>query len=309
MRNATSAAVCSLLVLLLFASARAEDKPAPSPVATPPQDTHGNHQQLFEAWLASDAAVLATYRGVDSTLGSVYHVADIETVWSGSPVPGRVVFKAPRGIRAKPGDRALLMLWERLAGAPDSYIEESRARYGDKLWPTIGPDSITTYLLPFAAYAYRFDGAKLFLRGGSAFPVEITVDALAKDFAKWETEYEPRALFGRATVIARARVQRVQILARTEHGIITQRQVEATLQRLENIKGVAPDPLHLAFPSFPRSPRFREKEEVIVFLTQGPNGLYLEFGKRGVFHVEHNAVLETGQTVGEFNKALRTAKH
>ena len=46
-----------------------------------------------------------------------------------------------------------------------------------------------------------------------------------------------------------------------------------------------------------------------MFLTQGPNGLYLEFGKRGVFHVEHNAVLETGQTVGEFNKALRTAKH
>ncbi len=309
MRNATAAAVCSVFVLLLFASTRAEEKSAPPAAATPAPATRGNHQQLFEGWLASDAAVLATYRGVDSTLGSNYHVADIEKVWSGSPALGRVVFKAPRGIRAKPGDRALMLLWDRLAGAPDSYIEESKVRYGDKLWPTIGPDSIAAYLLPFAAYAYRFEGAKLFLRGAGAFPEEITTGALDKDFAKWEAEYQPRALFGRAAVVARVRVQKVQILNRTEHGIITQRQVEATFQRLESLKGEVPDPLKLAFPSFPRSPRFREKDEVIVFLAQGPSGLYLEFGKRGVFHVEHNEVLEVGQPVAEFVKALRRAPH
>jgi hypothetical protein len=273
----------------------------------PERGVAGTRQQLFEGWLAADAMVLARYVGIDSSLGGParYHVATVERVWSGSPTAGRLVFKAPRGVRVRPGDRSVLLLWDRLAGAPDSYLEEAKSRYGETVWAAIGHDSLAAYLLPFANYAYPLDGDELVLRGRSPFPTRISLDALGRDVAAWETDHTPARLFARAAVAARVRVESSQVQPRVQHGIVAEWRVDATLTVLETFKGTPPEPLALRFISFPRAPRLRAGEELILFLARNEAGLYLAAGKRGVFHVVAGEVVEAARPLPEFVKLMR----
>ena len=154
----------SLLLSIITAAASATD------AAKKPPGVQGSRESLNDAWLATDAVVVGTYRGVDSTLGPAYHVVDVDQVWTGTPARGRLVFKAPRGMRGERGTRTLLFLWDRLAGAPDGFLEESKARYGDKVWtPRSARIRCRAYLLPFPSYSYPFEKEKLVLRGQSAF--------------------------------------------------------------------------------------------------------------------------------------------
>ncbi len=43
----------------------------------------------------------------------------------------------------------------------------------------------------------------------------------------------------------------------------------------------------------------------MLFLVRGPQGLYLQHGKRAVYHVVRGEVLEAGRPLGEFVKLLR----
>jgi hypothetical protein len=282
--------------------------PEPPPPAAGTAVATGTRQQLFDAWLASDAMLLATYRGVDSTLGRRYHVADVEKTWSGPPAPQRLVFKAPRGIRVAAGARTLLLVWDRLAGAPDSYLEEAKARHGDAVWDAIGHDSLAAYLLPFAAYAYPLDGDALVLRGQSPFSDRIGLDALEADVRGWEVEHAPPALYARSAVVVRARVASAETRPRTLHGIVSEYRVHAAFTPRETYKGDTPDPLALEFISFPRAPRFRAGEDVVLFLARNEQGLYLAAGKRAVFHVVDGEVLEAGRPLATFVEHMRGAR-
>ena len=286
---------------------------APAPLlamqrdVAPERGVSGTRQQLFEAWLATDAMVLGTYAGIDSGLGGAgrYHVAHVEHVWSGSPASGRLVFKAPRGVRARPGDRCVLLFWDRLAGAPDSYLEEAKARYGEGIWDAVGHDSLAAYLLPFTNYAYPLDGDRLLLRGRSPFPTTVSLDALGRDVAAWEADHTPARLFARAAVVVRARVDRADLEPRTQHGIVAEWRVDSAFTVLETYKGTAPEPLALRFISFPRAPRLRAGEELILFLARNDAGLYLAAGKRAVLHVEGGEVVEAARPLPEFLKLMR----
>jgi len=268
----------------------------------------GNRQALFDAWLSSDAVVVAAYAGVDSARGAVYHQATVEAVWAGTPARGPLWFKAPRGIRAAPGQRAILFLWDRLAGAPDAYLEEAKSRYGERVWTCIGPDSTTSYLLPFAAYAYKLDGNKLVLRGQRALPTSISLGDLETEILDWESAHTPHALYKRAAVVLRARVEAMDVVPRMEQGILIQRRVKLRLGKRELLKGDAPDSLALEFASLPRSPRFRAGDDVVLFLGRGTEGLFFEFGKRGAFHVVAGEVVEAGRPVAEFVKSLQSPR-
>src|SRR5262249_33067396 len=136
MRKALRVALAAIIAAASQAPGGAADACGAAHRAPPPNVVRGTEQQIFEAWLASDVAAVGNYRGVDSTLGPRYHVADIERVWSGGAAKGRLVFKAPRGVRAQRGDRTIFFLWDRLAAATDSYLEESKSRYGDNIWAT-----------------------------------------------------------------------------------------------------------------------------------------------------------------------------
>lgn len=293
------------------ACVQAEPPPPSTPPAarnaTPP-GVRGNRQALFDAWLSSDAVVVAAYAGVDSARGTAYHKAVVEAVWAGTPAQGPLWFKVPRGIRAAPGDRAILFLWDRLAGAPDAYLEEAKSRYGAQVWHTIGPDSITPYVLPFAAYAYKLDGNKLVLRGQRAIPTSLSLSDIETDILDWESQHTPQALYERAAVVLRARVEAMEIVPRMEQGILIERRVKLVLRRRDLLKGDAPDPLALEFVSFPRAPRFRAGDDVVVFLGRSTEGLFFEFGKRGAFHVVAGEVVEAGRPVAEFIKSLQSTR-
>lgn len=277
---------------------------APAQRAQPP-GVRGTEAQLRDAWLASDAVVVGTYGGVDSALGPDYHVLQAAEIWLGSPTPGRLVFKAPRGMRGRRGDLVMLLLWDRLGGAPNSYLEESKARYGEDLWRRIGPDSLAAYLLPFPAYAYPFDDDHLVLRGSGAFPKRVAKRELKKQLQDYMWGLLPQNLFAAATVVVRARVLEVAVTARRNQDIIVDYRVDAQLEAIEALKGAAPAPLRLQYASFPRSPRLTQGEEVILFLSPSDAGLFLAHGKRSVYHVERGEVLETGQPLSEFVKQLR----
>jgi len=309
MRNAITIGVVSWCVCTGAAAAPpATHSTAPGArIATLP-GVRGTRQVLFDAWLASDAVVVATYGGVDSARGPAAHTADVDLVWAGTPARGPLWFKAPRGIAAARGDRAILFLWDRLAGAPDAYLEEAKSRYGDRVWQTIGPDSTTAYLLPFATYAYKLDDGKLVLRGHRAVPTTLSLGQIESDILDWESQHTPQALFQRAAVVLRAHVDSVAIVPRIEQGILIERRVKIALRKREVLKGAAPDPLRLEFMSFPRAPRFRAGDEVIVFLSQGADGLFFEFGKRGVFHLVAGEAVEAGRPVAEFIKSLQPAR-
>jgi hypothetical protein len=265
----------------------------------------GSRAQILDAWLACDAVVLGTYRGVDSTLGRWYHVVDVEDVWTGTPARGRLVFKAPRGVRGAPGDRTLLFLWDRLAGVSDSFLEESKTRHGAEVWERIGPDSLASYLLPFPAWSYPATKDKLLLRGTGPFPTEIDFGKLESECLEYEMALQPENLAKKVDVVVRARVEKSDIVPRYEHGFVVERRVVSTLHLLEALKGQAPDTLQLQFLSVPRSPRLRQGDDLILFLVRGPQALYLEHGKRAVFHVERGEVVEAGRPLAEFVKAVR----
>lgn len=276
----------------------------PTTVEAQPGEVAATQAQLRDAWMSVDAAVLTTYEGVDSTLGPQYHRALVREVWMGSPAPGPIVFKAPRGIEAAPGDETLLMLWDRLNGVTDGYLENARERYGEAAWSRIGPDSIASYLLPFSRYAFAFHKGKLTLRGSSAFPKKIKRGDLKDDLQDLEYSLLPPQLFERTDLVAHAKVHQLDKRSRVIEGIAVEYRVSVDFSILELIKGSRPDSLRLAYGSFPRTPRFEEDEEVVLFLTRVEDRFILEQGKRAVFHVQDGAVAETGQPLREFIKSM-----
>jgi len=260
--------------------------------------------QLRDAWMSVDAVVLATYEGVDSTLGPLYHRAQVREVWMGSPAPGPILFKAPRGVEASRGDETLFMLWDRLNGVTDSYLENARERYGEDAWHRIGPDSVASYLLPFSRYAFAFHKGKLTLRGSSAFPEKVKRRELQDEFQDLEYSLLPRQLFQRADLVVHAVVRRLDKRSRVIEGIAVEYRVTVDFGILELVKGSRPDSLRLEYSSFPRTPRFEDGEEVLLFLTRVEDRFILEQGKRAVFHVQDASVVETGQPLREFIKSL-----
>jgi len=296
-----SVAASVLCVLALTTPAPAAD---PTPTKQP-AGIQGSREGLLEAWIAADAAVVGTYRGVDSTRGPVYHRLEVEEVWMGRPERGLLHFKAPRGMRGEPGARSLLFFWDQLAGAPDGFLEESKARYGEQVAVKIGPDSLCSYLLPFPRWSYPFEKNKLVLRGQSAFLTEIPLAKLREELLQQEEQLQPANVYKRADVVMRAQVKRVVQQPRVEYGAVVERRVYASFQRLDTIKGAAPDTLGMRYLSVPRSPRFDSGEEVILFLTRGAEGLFLAQGKRAVLHVEHGTVLEAGKPLAAFLAELR----
>jgi hypothetical protein len=278
--------------------------PPPASRTSKPEGVTGTRAGINDAWLSSDAVVNGVYRGADSTLGPYGHVIDVEQTWMGTPARGRLAFKAPRGIRGQPGDRMLLFLWDRLAGASDSFLEESKRRYGDETWARIGPDSVSVYLLPFAAWSYPYHQSELVLRGQSVFPTRIDIGKLRTELDEFEESLRPENLFQHADVVMRAHVEDVEPGERKEFGLVVERWVFVDFKRLETYKGNAPDTLRSRFLSVPRSPRFRPDEEVILFLVRGPEGLYLDQGKRSVLHVVKGEVVEANRPLSEFREVL-----
>ena len=264
--------------------------------------------QLRDAWLSVDAVVLGVYAGVDSSLGAGYHVVTVREVWMGTPAPGRVVFKAPRGIDAAPGDETLLMLWDRLNSATDAYLDTARERYGEATAARIAPDSLSGYLLPFPQYAWPLQQGKLRLKGSSAFPEEIKKSELKKEFEQLEYTLLPAELYRRSDLVVHARVAHVDKRHRVIEGVTVEVRVYVDFEPIEIVKGTQPDSLKLAYGAFPRSPRFVRDEQVILFLKKSEGELLLEPGKRAVFHVQQGSVAETGQPLREFFKALRAGE-
>jgi hypothetical protein len=289
----------SRLAIATAASANAPDTETKAPEGVP-----GTRAGINDAWLSSDAVVNGTYRGVDSTVGPNYQVIDVDQTWMGTPAPGRLVFKAPRGIRGQVGDRMLLFLWDRLAGASDSFLEESKRRYKDETWARIGPDSISVYLLPFAAWSYPYQKDEIVLRGQSVFPVRIPVAKLRDELDEFEKSLQPENLYQHADIVMRAKVTQVEPGERKEYGLVVERWVFVNFKRLETYKGTAPDTLGMRFLSVPRSPRFRQDDDVILFLVQGPDGPFLDQGKRSVLHIVKDEVVEAGRPLSEFLKVL-----
>ena len=268
-------------------------------------DVRGSRAALRDAWLAVDAAVFGTYAGVDSALGSRYHAFDVDDVWMGPPARGRLVFKAPRGIRLQPGQSGLLLLWDRLAGATDAYLAEVQERFQDAFWTQVGPDSITPYVLPFGSYGYPFHGDKLRLRGAGAFPTEVSRERLKRDMLNIEIGLLPESLYRSSDAVLRAKVRATELRPRYAGDAVIDLRVAADFEVEETYKGTSADSLRLEFGSYPRAPRFRQDETVILFLETGPSGSYLAQGKRSVFHVVDGEVVEAGKLLGEFVKSMR----
>ena len=278
----------------------------PGSAAAQKQEVQATLNGIHDAWLAADAAVVGEYQGVDSTLGAAYHAVDVREVWMGTAAPGKLVFKAPRGVVAEPGTEALLMLWDRLSAATDSYLETARVRYGEDAWKRIGPDSLATYLLPFAQYAFPFHKDKLVLRGTSAFPQEVKRGDLHKTLLDLEYSLLPPQLYRRVDAVVHARVSAVDRRSRVIEDTAVEYHIVVDFEVLDVFKGNPLQSLRLDYGSFPRSPRFKENEEVVLFLSRSGEALYLQQGKRAVFHVVQGAVTETSQPLREFVKSLQT---
>ncbi len=264
--------------------------------------------QVRDAWLAADAVAFGDYTGVDSSLGPIYHTATVHESWMGQVPSGRLVFKAPRGLEVEPGTQVLLMLWDRLNAATDSYIETARQRYGEDVWTRIGSDSITTYLLPFAQYALPFRDGKIKLRSASMFPEEVKRGDLQREMRELEYTLLPPQLYRRSDLVVHARVQHVDRRNRVIEGVPVELRIYVEFEPIEIIKGSQPDSLKLAYSSFPRSPRFDRDEQVILFLSRADEGFILEQGKRAVFHVRDGTVGETGQPLRTFIQSLHAEK-
>lgn len=281
-------------VLAVLVSAAAPPKPAPV-----------SRAQLRDAWLAADAVVVAVYGGPDTSLGPAVHAADVREVWMGTPAPGKFVFKAPRGLELPARAETLLFLWDRLGGVTESYLESARARFGDDTAARIAPDSISPYLLPFPQYALPFHKGKLEVRGSTVFPEKLGRKELHKMFQELEYTLLPPQLYQRSDVVVHARVEHVDVRHRVIAGVPVETRIHAYFEPIEMIKGTQPDSLKLDYGSFPRSPRFVRDEQVILFLKRTGDALFLEPGKRAVYHVRDGSVGETGQPLREFFKSLR----
>lgn len=279
-----------------WAQAAAEDSDAP---------VRATVRQLRDAWLSVDVVVTGTYAGVDSSLGAIYHALDIDEVWMGTPRDGRLWFKAPRGVNLSPGQEGLFMLWDRLNGATDSYLENATRLHGDDAWRLVGPDSLAAYLLPFARYAFRFDGNRIRLRGTGTTRNEMKRSELHGLLLDYELTLLPTAQFEKADLVVRARVRAVDKRKREIDDIAIEFRIHADFEVLGTLKGDPPAALRLEFSSFPRSPRFDVDEEVILFLSEVEEQYFLAKGKRGVYHVVDGVVAETGQPFPEFARSLQ----
>jgi hypothetical protein len=70
-------------------------------------------------------------------------------------------------------------------------------------------------------------------------------------------------------------------------------------------KGDVPKLFSFEYGSFPRSPRFEQGDSVLLFLARRADSWYLPFGKRSVYHIDAGQVLEAGQPLREFLKAMQ----
>jgi hypothetical protein len=263
--------------------------------------------QLKDAWLSADAVVVGTYLGPDSSLGSLYHRVEVEHVWMGSPSPGPLLFKAPRGINVEPEREALIVLWDRLNAATDSYLETSTRRYGEGAWVRIGPDSLTGYLLPFKQYAFGFVDGKMVLRGTSVYKQELSRNGLRKELLEYEFTLLPAQLYVDSDVVLHARVAKLEKRSKVIQGVPVEYRIYVDFEALDVVRGELEGALRLEYASFPRSPRFEDDEEVILFLKRSPEGaLYLAHGKRAVYHVIDGSVAESDQPLSEFIKSLQS---
>ena len=275
----------------------------------PAQDgVRAGRAQLQDAWLSSDVAVVGIYKGKHPTHGEPYHVVSVTDVWMGTLGTGDLVFKAPRTVRADSSDEVVLFLWDRLAGVTDSFIEASRQRHGDTFVTQIGPDSLSTHLLPFSRYAFPFKNGKLVLQGTSIHKDELSKREARNLLLDYELTLLPEALYDGADAVVRGRITRKDIKTKTVEGVAVEYVVTVDCKRLETLKGEVPDPLQLTYSSFPRSPRFDTNDEVILFLRRGETGLYLHDGKRSVLYVMDGKVAATGAPVQEFTRSLRARK-
>ena len=261
-------------------------------------------QLVKEAWLASDAVVYGIYRGESATAGPAYHQIDVDETWMGTPSPGPVLFKAPRGIKAKPGDQVLLMFWDELNGATHAYLEKGQRNYGAALWETIGPDSITTYLLPFSRFAFFFEKGKIDLRGTDMFGDPVKKRDLRRDLVEFEESLQPNAQFQTALAVVECEVEEREFKIYEVDDIPVEHRIFVQFRTGVVYKGEVPDMFSFEYGSFPRSPRFEKGDSVLLFLGQREDAWYLIHGKRGVFHVENGQVLELGQPLREFLKAM-----
>jgi hypothetical protein len=280
-----------------------------APVAAEEREVQATLNQVRDAWLAADAVVVGIYAGVDSTFGPLYHVIDVREVWMGTFPGGKLVFKAPRGVYEPKGTEVLLMLWDRLNGATDSYLETARKRYGEESALTIGPDSITNYLLPFAAYAFPFHKGKMLLRGKTSLQEEIKRSDLHRELLDLEHSLLPAELYRRADAVVYARVSAIDRRSMVIEETTLEYHIVVDFEVIDVFKGKTISTLHLDYRSFPRSPRFKENEEVILFLARSGDDLFLESGKRSVFHVVQGVVAENDQPLAEFEHSLHASKH
>ncbi len=264
-------------------------------------------RQLRDAWISVDAALVGTYAGIDSTLGPIYHALDIDEVWLGTPMSGRLLFKAPRGVGLEPGDDALFMMWDRLNAATDSYLENATRLHGDEAWRLVGPDSLASYLLPFDSYAFPFDGKRMRLRGTSVYSADMKRSELRGALLDYELTLVPSALFEASDLVVRARVAHVDKRKREIEDIAVEFRVYVNFEILGTLKGEPPAELQLDYSSYPRSPRFDVGENVVLFLREVEGRYFLRHGKRDVFHIVDGAVAETGQAFPQFVEALGAA--
>lgn len=262
-------------------------------------------QQVKEAWLAADAVVYGEYEGVDAEAGPAYHRIDVDEVWFGSPSRGPVLFKAPRGIQAEPGDQVLLMLWDELNGSTHAFLEKSRRIYGEELWKTIGPDSITTYLLPFSRFAFVFDDGRIDLGGTNIFGNRVRKRDLREDINAFESEMRPAVQFQNSEVVVQATVTKRDFKIFEVEDVPVELRVHVDFRRQEAYKGDVEETFSIEYGSFPRSPRFEAGETVLMFLSRRADSLILPFGKRSLVHIGDGQVLETGQPLREYLKAMR----
>jgi len=256
--------------------------------------------------LSSDAVVYGKYRGNSTDAGPDYHLIDVEESWIGTASRGPVLFKAPGGVKADSGDTVLLMFWDELNGATHAYLQKAQRNHGEDLWATIGPDSITTYLLPFSRFAFLFVKGKIDLRGTGIFNEPVKKKNLRRDLIDFELGLLPSAQFQISDAVVEAIVVERQFKIFEYEGVAVELRVYVRFQTGNIHKGEVPAAFEFEYGSFPRSPRFEAGDSVLLFLQRREDSWFLPNGKRGVYHIEGDEVLEAGQPLREFLKAMRT---
>lgn len=275
----------------------------------PPGDawaqTRASVQQVKEAWLASDAVVYGVYQGIDTASGPAYHRIDVAESWIGSASPGPLLFKAPRGVKADSGDTVLLMFWDELNGATHAFLQKAQRIYGEDLWASIGPDSVTPYLLPFSRFAFQFEKGKIDLRGTGIFNKPVKKKHLRRDLIQYELQLIPEAQFQISDVVVEAIVTEREFRMFEFEGVAVELRVHVEFRAGDIHKGEVPPTFDFEYGSFPRSPRFEAGDSVLLFLQRRDDSWFLPNGKRGIYHIEGGEVLETGQPLHEFLEAMR----